>query len=174
MSQKTFSFIVCLLFSHHVLGYQITANISNLKTHKCLLGYYFGSANQFVYVDTARVDTKGNFIFEQNKQLPEGLYFIEIPSKKRFELVIGQAQNFSLSSSIIDFSKNIKFVNSEDNTLYYQYINFVRPRQALLKTRLTPEQSTRLQQELYAFQTTFFKEKSEYLATRILAAGEVP
>lgn len=174
MSKILFFLIGCLVFTQPAMSYQITGNINGLKTNKCLLAHYFGSSSQVIYVDTARVDAKGSFVFEKNTQLPEGLYFIELPAKKRLELVIGNIQNFNFSGSITDFSKTIKFTNSEENTLYYQYINFVRPRQSTLKTRLTPEQSSKIQQELYTFQTTFFKEKNGYLATSILAAGEIP
>lgn len=156
------------------MGYQITGNIKDLKASKCLLGYYFGSANQVIYVDTAKVDTKGSFIFERNQQLSEGLYFVEFSPKKRLDLVIGTIQNFEFSTNFLNLNNHISFKNSEENTLFYSYINFVRPRQTTLKTRLTPEQSTKIQQELYTFQTNFFKEKNGYLSTSVLAASEMP
>lgn len=165
---------VNLLLLQPIMGYQITGNIKNLKANKCLLGYYFGSSNQVIYVDTAKVDSKGSFVFESNHQLAEGLYFVEFPAKKRLDLVIGADQNFEFSTNFVNLSNNISFKNSKENTIYYSYIHFVRSRQASLKTRLSAEQSSKIQQELYTFQTNFFKEKSGHLATSILAASEMP
>lgn len=162
-----------LLFQS-AMGYQIAGNVKSLKATKCFLGYYFGASNQVIYVDTAKVDTKGSFVFEQNQQLSEGLYFVEFPAKKRLDLVVGAIQNFDFSNDFLHLTRNISFKNSEENILYYSYINFVRPRQASLKTRLTPEQSSKIQQELYTFQSSFFKDKNGYLSTSILAATEIP
>ncbi len=134
----------------------------------------WGALNQVIFVDTAKVDAKGNFTFEGKQHLAEGLYFVEFPTKKRLDLVIGHTQNFEFSSYLLHLSNNISFKNSEENTLYYNYINFVRSRQSTLKTRLTPEQSSKIQQELYNFQTNFFKTKNGYLSVSILAASEVP
>lgn len=165
---------VNLLFLQPITSYQITGNVKDLKATKCFLGYYFGASNQVIYVDTAKVDAKGSFVFEGNQRLAEGLYFVEFPAKKRLDLVIGAEQIFQFSSNLLQLTNNITFKNSEENTLYYNYINFVRSRQTSLKTRLTPQQSTKIQQELYAFQTSFFKEKNGHLSTSILAASEIP
>lgn len=166
--------VVNVLLLQPTASYQIIGNVKDLKATKCFLGYYFGSSSQVVYVDTAKVDAKGGFIFEGNKHLAEGLYFVEFPTKKRLDLVVGAEQHFEFSTDFLHLTNRITFKYSEENTLYFSYTNFVRPRQATLKTRLTPEQSTKIQQELYTFQTNFFKEKSEHLATSILAAAEVP
>ncbi len=166
--------VVNLLLFQPTTSYQITGNVKNLTATKCLLGYYFGASSQVVYVDTAKVDAKGSFVFDGNKHLAEGLYFIEFPAKKRLDLVIGAGQIFEFSTDFLNLTNHISFKNSEENTLYYSYIHFVRSRQATLKTRLNPEQSTKIQQELYTFQTSFFKEKSGYLSTSILAASEMP
>jgi len=137
--------VVNLLLLQPTTSYQITGNVKDLKATKCFLGYYFGASNQVVYVDTAKVDAKGSFVFEGNKLLSEGLFFVEFPTKKRLDLVVGVMQNFEFSTDFLNLTNRISFKNSEENTLYYSYINFVRPRQATLKTRLTPEQSTKIQ-----------------------------
>lgn len=163
-----------LLLQQRAVGYQITGNIKELKAQKCFLGHYFGASSQVIFVDTAKVDTKGSFTFDGKQHLAEGLYFIEFPAKKRLDLVIGAVQNFDFSSDFLHLSSNISFKNSEENTQYYDYINFVRSRQVTLKTRLTPEQTSKIQQELYNFQTSFFKTKNGHLSASILAASEVP
>ncbi len=166
--------VVNLLLLQPTTSYQITGNIKDLKATKCFLGYYFGASSQVIYVDTAKVDAKGSFIFDGNKHLAEGLYFVEFPAKKRLDLVVGTGQSFEFSTDFLNLTNHISFKNSEENTLYYSYINFVRSRQAALKTRLTPEQISKTQQELYTFQTSFFKEKIGHLSTSILAASEMP
>ncbi len=154
--------------------YQITGNIKDLKAGKCYLGHYFTSNTNVIYVDTAQVDASGKFEFKANKSLQEGLYFVEFPSKKRLELVIGVKQVFEFQTQLSRLTESLHFQFSEENTRYYAYLNFVRPRQALLRTRLYNEQSQKVQQELATFQNTFFQEKTPFLATKIIAASETP
>lgn len=155
-------------------NYQITGSVETLRPSKCFLGYYFASNNQVIYVDTAKVDAQGKFGFKANKKLLEGLYFVEFSNKKRLDLVIGAGQVFQFTTKLTALTKDIIFQDSEENTQYYTYLNFVRPRQTLLITKLTNEKSLKIQQELSAFQNAFFKEKGNLLATRIIAASETP
>jgi peroxiredoxin len=154
-------------------GYDITGNLKDLKSGKCYLGYYFASNTNVIYVDTAKVDANGKIEFKATKSLAEGLYFVEFPSKKRLDLVISAAQTFEFQTQISQLN-NISFNTSDENTQYYAYLNYVRPRQAMLRTRISSEQSLKIQQELSVFQNSFFKEKSNLLATRIIAASELP
>jgi peroxiredoxin len=155
-------------------NYQITGNVETLKPSKCFLGYYFASNAQIIYVDTAKVDVQGKFEFKANKRLLEGLYFVEFSNKKRLDLVVGPVQVFQFTTKLATLSNDIIFQNSEENTQYYAYLNFVRPRQTMLRTKLTNEKSLKIQQELSVFQNAFFKEKGNLLSTRIIAASETP
>ncbi len=167
-------YLVINIFGIAENGYQITGNVSALKANKCFLGYYFASNNQVIYVDTTQVDATGKFLFKGNKHLIEGLYFIEFPAKKRLDFVISAEQNFAFQTKFSHLTDSLHFQNSEENTQYYSYINFVRPRQALLRTRISTDKSLKIQQELSVFQNSFFKEKGNFLATRIIAASELP
>ena len=162
------------LFSQPTTAYQIRGHIKDLKAPRCYLGHYFAAPNQVIYDDTTKIDNQGKFEFSGNTTLPEGLYFIEFPNKKRLDIVIGTNQNFEFSTDLLQQNKDISFQNSEENTQYYQYLNFVRHRQAALGTPLSSERSTAIQQELYGFQTKFFQEKANLLATSIIAATEMP
>ncbi len=172
--KKILLIFLTYLFSQPAAAYQISGQIKDLKATRCYLGHYFAAPNQVIYDDTTKIDSQGKFEFSGNKILPEGLYFIEFPNKKRLDIVIGTAQNFEFITDFLLKNQDISFQNSEENTQYYQYLNFVRHRQAALGTQLSVEQSTNIQQELYGFQTKFFQEKATLLATSIIAATETP
>jgi peroxiredoxin len=156
------------------IGYQITGNIEGLKSGKCYLGNYFAAQNQVIYVDTANIDASGKFDFSGKKTLQEGLYFIEFHSKKRLDLVVNSEQTFQFKTQHSQLIESLKFEFSAENEAYYSYLRYVRPRQAQLRTRLSNEQSQKIQQELADFQTKFFSEKKQLLATKIIAVSETP
>ena len=75
--------------------------------------------------DTAVVDNKGMAIFESDKPLKGGIYLITVPNKGYFEFIGGEEQFFSMSTDTSDLVKNMKIKGSDENTRFYQYLNFI-------------------------------------------------
>ncbi|MFN6947249.1 MAG: thioredoxin-like domain-containing protein [Cytophagaceae bacterium] len=103
-------------------GYKIKAKIKGVKDTVCYLAYHYGD-KQYLK-DTAQVDSKGNMVFEGKEALAGGIYMIVLPAKNYFEILITD-QFFSLETDTVDYVQNMKFTNSEENVLFYDYLRFV-------------------------------------------------
>lgn len=68
-------------------AFEIKGKIKGLQNTEVYLAHYFG-ANQQVIKDTAQVDQDGNFVFQGNEKLDEGLYLVSFNKNKYFDLVI--------------------------------------------------------------------------------------
>lgn len=103
--------------------YSIKVKVNGIKDTVCYLANYYGD-KQYLK-DTARVDKKGNFTFEGNTKLEGGIYLIVLPGNKYFETIIVNEQDFSLETDTGDFVTNMKIKNSNDNTIFYEYLQYV-------------------------------------------------
>lgn len=104
-------------------GYQIKVHIANLPDSTIFLGYYYGD-KQYVH-DTIALDKKGHGVFKGDKALERGMYFVFLPDKSFFEVVIDKDQNFSLSTKFTGKPDDlIKYLKSEGCTDYQIYIDY--------------------------------------------------
>lgn len=104
-------------------GYLVKVKLNGLKDTVCYLGNHFGD-KQYIR-DTARIDNKGNAVFKGDKKLEGGLYLIITPSKKYFEIVVNDDQDFAIETDTVEFIKHAKITGSEENKLFFEYLNFV-------------------------------------------------
>ena len=105
-------------------GYKIKVKVADLPTQEHLIGYYFAD-NQFV-LDTVFSDEKGLAIFEGEEKLDGGMYFWVLPNKMHIDLIISEDQEFSVELDTTELYKNIKITGSTENTLFYNYQNFLQ------------------------------------------------
>jgi len=105
-------------------GYKIKVKVADLPTQEHLIGYYFAD-NQFV-LDTVFSDEKGLAIFEGEEKLDGGMYFWVLPNKMHIDLIISDDQEFSVELDTTELYKNIKITGSTENTLFYNYQNFLQ------------------------------------------------
>lgn len=113
-------------------AYLIKVKLNGLKDTVCYLGNHFGD-KQYIR-DTARIDSKGNAVFKGNKKLDGGIYLIITPSKKYFEIIVNDDQDFGVETDTLEFIKNAKITGSEENKLFFEYLNFVSKKH----TEVTP------------------------------------
>ncbi|HBX50890.1 MAG: hypothetical protein A2275_11170 [Bacteroidetes bacterium RIFOXYA12_FULL_35_11] len=112
-------------------GYEIKVKISNLPGQEIMLGHHW---NDKLYPDdTIKLDKKGQGIFKGKTPLHGGMYFVFMPNKTYFDLMIGDNQTFSFETDTLDYGKNTKFKNSPENDAFYQYQNFIIERQKIGK-----------------------------------------
>lgn len=109
-------------FAH---GYKISIRVKGLQDTTCYLAYHFGD-KQYLK-DTAKVDSKGLFVFEGKEPLPGGIYLAVLPGKKYFEFIVNE-QQFSLETDTLDYVKHMKVKGSEENTLFFNYLHYIQPR----------------------------------------------
>ena len=118
-------FITCLFLSTLALGqggYQIKFQVAGLKDTTMYLGNYFGESTYIK--DTAKVNSKGEFVFEGKKKLERGVYFLVLNKMKVMELAIGKDQHFSMVTSTDDYVKNMKVTGDVDNKLFFENMLF--------------------------------------------------
>ncbi len=112
-------------------GYEIKVKINNLSSQEIMLGHHW---NDKLYPDdTIKLDKKGQGVFKGKKSLHGGMYFIFMPNKTYFDIMIGDNQTFSLETDTVDYGKNTKFKNSPENDAFYLYQNFIIERQKIGK-----------------------------------------
>jgi peroxiredoxin len=125
---KTTGIIALLFFAQAVhaqqgkQGYNIRFNITGLQDTTIYLGYYYGEST---YVkDTARIDSKGGFVFTGKNPLNRGVHFLILDRTRLFEFVIGEAQHFSMTSNTQDYIKNMQVLGDPDNKLFFDNLRF--------------------------------------------------
>ncbi len=105
-------------------GYNVKVKIKGLNAEDaCYLGNYFGD-KQYVQ-DTAKMDVKGYFVFRNEEEVAGGIYFIVLPDRKYFEVIMDKEQIFILETDTSDLINNMKVRNSEDNQQFYEYLKFI-------------------------------------------------
>jgi peroxiredoxin len=119
--------IVSISFNSNAAGYLIKVKVVGLDTDTCYLGHYYG---QYQYItDTAIANTKGELVFQGSEDLAGGIYFIVLPGKKFFELIVNKEQNMSFETDTADFAKYMKVKGSKENSVFYEYLNFINGQQ---------------------------------------------
>ncbi len=126
---KIYFIAICFIFNSISLiaqeKYEIKIRVKGVNNKFCKIAYYFG--NNTYLEDSAKSDSKGNFVFKGNKKLPHGMYLFVLPSRNYFEFVI-DGNNFSLETDSTDFISNMKVKNSPENDILFAYNKFILPR----------------------------------------------
>jgi thiol-disulfide isomerase/thioredoxin len=146
----------------HVLG---------LKSGECLLGYHYGDKNSIL--DTAKVDANGWMEFKDTAAVPGGIYFVLLPSKKYFEIILTDAQKFSVETDTVDFIRSMKVTGNKENQYFYEYLNYLsdqqklmEPVQAQLKKTKNKDSIAVLQKKGAAIDSTVKAYKRAYYKTK--------
>ncbi len=128
MIKRTLLFIL-VIFSIQLTfaqsGYKIKVDIEDYTSNELLLAYYLGD-KQYI-IDTVEQDQKGLFTFEGDEALDCGIYLIVMePDNQFFQILIGEDdQNFSIKTQFKDPIEHMKFKGSEENELFYKYLQFL-------------------------------------------------
>ncbi|MBO9698698.1 MAG: DUF5106 domain-containing protein [Sporocytophaga sp.] len=128
MKSKHLIFFVILHFAVVALAsegqptYSFKFKVNGLSNTSCFLAYHYGDKKYLK--DTAKVDAEGNFTFEGNNPLDGGAYLVVLPDKSYFEIIVNE-QNFKMETDTADYVKNMKITGSEENTIFYNYLNFL-------------------------------------------------
>ena len=97
-----------------------------------LLGVY---GNQNFLVDSAKSDANGLFVFDADTLLPKGFYYVMLRSDNSyFQMLMGDDQEFSLSSIKGNYIESVKVDGDLDNQLLYSNLQF----ESDFNKRLTP------------------------------------
>ena len=105
-------------------AYSIKVKLTGLKDTVCYLAYHFGD-KQYLK-DTAKVDSRGNMVFEGKEKLLSGIYLVVLPSKTNFEfLVPDNQQTFALETDTSKMIEHMKVTGSKENETFYTFLQFL-------------------------------------------------
>lgn len=145
LSKKTFTAFVILLtgFSAFSQGYTIHLTLKPFVNSKVYLGYHYGKVK--AVADSVILDGNSEGVFKGKEKLAGGIYFIVSPKKEiLFELLIDQAQNFSISADSARLPASIAFTGSPENNAfldYTVYMNMHGKELSALQTQLSTAKS---------------------------------
>jgi peroxiredoxin len=198
MRRALFSFllfsVICLqALAQQRPGYEIKFKLTGLRDTTIYLGYYYAEST---YVrDTARVNSKGEFMFDGKEALPHGVYFLVLDKTRLFEpgFVIGKSQHFTLESSMDNLVQGMVVKNDPDNKLFFDNLlfNLERNKEAepfikiLQDTTVKDEQKKKAAREEFAkvnekvisYQNTLIASNPGTMTARLLKASrrvEIP
>lgn len=103
-------------------GYKLEFKIDGLKDTTAYLGYYYGEST-FVK-DTAKVNSKGEFLFNGKQPLRQGVYFLVLNKTRIFEFLIGASQHFKMATNKDDYVKHMVITGDPDNKLFFENMIF--------------------------------------------------
>ena len=192
---KAIALLFFVLFGQTVFAqqdaYKIEVMIKGLKQgDSLLLANYFGeSVNRR---DTAIVNKKGYGVFTGKKKLEKGMYVIATADFKRFDFVVNDDQEFSLTTDSTDyaFQKNMEVKGSDENEAFFKYLNFVdgkiKEKDVLMKdrgdavkqndtvkTKLIDDKLSIMNEEVMAYQKNIF-DNENFVFAKILKAQQEP
>lgn len=184
-SMRKLIFLTCFVLPYlstiAQTGYSIKGSIKGLPAQPFTLAHYFGYS-QYIVKDTAVADTDGRLVFTGNKPLPQGIYLLLSPAKRRIaEFVIGPEQHFSFSSDTVNVVTNMKIEGSPDNELYYKYqqkiagynteISLLMAQMKMRQDLLMQTKINNLRRQVYEYYRTFAQENANSLTGKIMKAG---
>ena len=137
-----FTFLFCLASLNaqkSVNGHNIRVRLENYPEKELILGFYYGD-KQFVK-DTVSPDAEGYFSFKADTMLPCGVYlFVLKPDNAFIQLLVPESdQQFSMTTDAKDPVGKMKVKDSEDNALFYDYmqmLNKLRPEADTLRAKI--------------------------------------
>lgn len=105
-------------------GHEINVRIPNLAKQTLMLGHYLGSATAAFLDDTIKLDSKGTGSFKGAKSLPQGNYFLLLPSRIPVDIMLGENQRFSLEMDTANFLETLKFTNCKECSAFLDFEKF--------------------------------------------------
>ena len=165
-------------------GHDIKFNLAHVKNTTVFLGCHYGD-KEYIQ-DSAKVDDKGNFEFKGEKELDGGIYFVMLNKKTiAFEFVVDKEQSFFMSADTSDFTKTMKVTGSEENKLFYEYLNFVTQKhteqEALEKQAKdgpdkegTKVKMDTLNAQVMRYKSNFESKHANMLLAEVFSAAEEP
>ena len=134
MQRFLFTLILISCFSTAIFAqnaYEIKVKMDNYDQKDLYLGYYYGD-KQYLR-DTATLNPNGFFVFKGEEAYKGGVYLLVLPPDNKFIqfLINDNEQHFTIYADGQKLSQGIKFDNSPDNSLFYNYMDFLSKKRPL-------------------------------------------
>jgi len=83
--------------------------------------YYQYGENRYVR-DTSLTNGEGIAVFESDEKLTGGVFLFSLSTKKAFEFLMTDENNFMVSVDTLDIMGSISFTDTKENTVYYDFL----------------------------------------------------
>ena len=100
--------------------------VEGVSSDTIYLANYLG--NKLYYNDTTYADAAGNFSFEGKSYEDGGKYAVVLPGPKYFDILV-TGEPLEMHTTTRDMIGDMEVVQSEDNRIFFEYINFIREKQ---------------------------------------------
>lgn len=124
---KTFLFTIIILLANISFAgkdaHNIKITVHGISNAKCQLAYHYGD-KKYLQIDSIWADKNGTFTIKGDEKLLKGIYLVVLPNKSYFEILIGDQQKFTVETDTIALVEKMKIVGSEDNELFYSFLQF--------------------------------------------------
>jgi len=104
-------------------NYSIFGKVDGMSDGDVLLGYYYGDKQ---YVKDTVKSHHGFFHFESEENLESGMYFILLPEKQHFQMILDESRSFSFETDVKDLVGSMSVKGSVENELFYKYQKFTQ------------------------------------------------
>lgn len=170
------------LFAQNKEGFSIRGKVHGIKDTTVFLAHYFGY-NQQVIKDTAKVDAQGNFHFQGDKTLPEGLYLVSLPKNKYMDIIIGN-QDFSFETDTMNLITKMKVSGSKENESFFKFqqdmamkfddMKAVELERKMSNSPLASVKIKRIQDEISKFQKEWLESTKGMFVNKLIKASQDP
>tara|TARA_Y100001933_G_C18968505_1_gene551418 strand:+ start:179 stop:1645 length:1467 start_codon:yes stop_codon:yes gene_type:complete len=163
---KKLIFIVFALVSVQFNAQQnLKFKIVDLQDTTVFLARYFGE--RLYYADTA-ISKNQNVVFN-TKKLVGGVYAVVCPGSKYFEFIVTD-EDVIMETKLDDFIGSMKVIKSENNKIFYGYINYLNQKKNEAKSFMeNKEKMAALDKEVKDYQKNNILDKTEFFGAKVLA-----
>jgi thiol-disulfide isomerase/thioredoxin len=102
-------------------GYEIKIKIPQIKNQQLILGHYFTKQDMLIPDDTTMLNSNGVGVFTGKNKLTPGMYFVFLPNKYKFDILIGDNQKFTVENDTTDLFKKLKITGDKENEIFIDY-----------------------------------------------------
>ena len=109
-------------------GYKIQVKFVGTTDSMVYLAHYYGKPLPTIYkTDSAKIDKKGNAIFQSNEPTLGGIYMLLLSDMKTyFELLLNNGDDMTITADIRNIPDGIVYKNSDENIKFQNYVNFLK------------------------------------------------
>ena len=128
---------------------KIDIKLENVSDSSAYLAHYLDGR---IFADDTTKLVNGVGLFQKDSLLDQGIYVVYLPSKKYFDLLLGDDQEFSIHSDSKEFVNNLKISGSKESEAFADFQKFMKAKN---------ENSKKLQEE-YKSKASDDKAQAEY------------
>ncbi len=171
-------------------GYHIKLKFTDMKDSMVFLAHYYGKPLPTIYkADSAKLNSKGEAIFDSKEKTLGGIYIMLLSDKKTyFEFLLDNGNEMSITATASKLPEALTFQGSPENDHFQEYVKFLKDfgarQQASMeqyKAAKTKQDSTAARdklsagsKELIKFRQTYAAKYPGTLLAAIFNALEVP